>query len=318
MFLPELPANQSFIQGVVPEVIAAVMDLLDGDDMIRLRHASRLCESWVATTIHIRSRKLFSHTATDYDDLLLTLDDNDAVIGGAGAVYILFPSDSVPKHFHIYVPRARYHHVVTWFVHRAGFTGELKKPDAKAGQVFPEGVASISRLRKGNLTIDAIQSVNQSPLYPIASSLHTGYFNYVSTRWYGSAYPSLTRHRRALLNPARLEFYLDVPAYDLEERDAWRKDGWTVDVEWRVWAPGGICLGVNSVGCACASRAFGDHHSFRGTSMSVRGRTGRTTSVVDTLTVLWWRGGYVCGPTCHGGNATITPGLRLCLRRILR
>ncbi|RDX56128.1 hypothetical protein OH76DRAFT_1338351 [Lentinus brumalis] len=294
------------------------MQLLDGDDLVRLRQVSRLAETHVASTIHIRSRALFADIVWDYERLVTLLDDNSAVVGGAGAVYILFPTPRLPDRIHIYVPHDRYYQVVRYLERIERFNAEHLVHHHRSGMLFPEGVANMIRLTKGRLTIDAVQSTNRSPLYPITAALHTGYFNFVSARAFGSSYPSLTRDCRALLNPARLEKFLNVRKEDLEESDWWRKQGWTLQVEWESWAPGGICTGVDSVGCPSAMRAFGDRMSFRGSSAPIAGRVGQTLDPIESITAVWWRGGHTCSPTCHSGQVVITPGARICLRDIVR
>ncbi|KAI0686396.1 hypothetical protein C8T65DRAFT_747419 [Cerioporus squamosus] len=253
MYPPSTPASASFIPGFLPELTRAVMDLLDGDDMTRLRQVSRLAETHVISTIHIHSRALFAPVVWDYERLVNAFDDNHAVVGGPGAVYILFPNHTLPDYIHIYMPHDQYYDVIRYLERRERFAADPLVAHLRPGETFPKGIANIVRLTKGRLTIDAIQSPNRSPLYPITSALHTGYFNYVSVRSYGSSYPSLTRQHCALLNPIRLDKFLQVPKDQQEDADRWVKLGWTLQVEWEDWSPGGVCDGVDSVGCVLVS-----------------------------------------------------------------
>ncbi|RDX39659.1 hypothetical protein OH76DRAFT_1490930 [Lentinus brumalis] len=317
MFTVPYPGT-SFLPDFLPELTPSIMEFLDGEDFSRLRQVSRLAETYVAATIHTRTRTLFADTPRNYDALIDTLHTARAVVGAAGAVYILFPMDIVPRYFHIYVPPNSWSELVRHLERRQGFTGKAITVNAAIGESFPEGVQSVTRFNKGSVAIDVLESTKRSPLYPIASQLHTGYFNYVSTQSFECAYPSLTRQYRALLNPQRLVRYLDIPQRYADECQSWRQDGWTIQVEWEVWAPGGQCAGTRSLGCASATRAFGDRWGFSGNYAAIADRTQRLRSVVDELTVVWWRGGRTCGPACHSGQIEISPGSRQCLRRIIR
>ncbi len=318
--LPFDAPHQSFLPAFLPELTDHVMELMDGDDLLRIRQLNTVAETYVAATIHIRARGLFANTIDDYPAFMATMDIAGAVVGGAAATHILFPCQfSPPTHLKIYTPHDTYHTVVNHLESKEGFRGNAVPLNTNPVDVAPEGVADIWRLVSHTVTIDVVQSTNRCAILPIASESHSALFNYVGTRSYCSAYPSLNRRRQSLLNPARLVDRTTIPDCIREELDPWSNAQWTLQLEWEPWAPGGHCSGVETAGCPASIRSFGDRHSFTGCSLPLRGRciTPRADAV-HRLTAVWWRGGYTCGPQCQSGQVLLAPETRMCLRAVIR
>ncbi len=312
--------HQSFLPGFLPELTDDVMDLMDGEDLLRVRQLNTLGEAYVAATIHTRARALFGKAINNYPAFMDAIDTAGAVLGGAAATHILFPSHaSRPNHLKIYTSFDACSDVVKHLEATEAFHATAIPLNTNPVQVAPEGVAAIWRLTSGTIIVDVVQSTNRCAILPIASEAHSALFNYVGTRSYGSAYPSLNRQRRSLLNPARLVDHIMIPESMREELQPWYKDEWTLEIAWEQWSPGGHCSGVHSAGCPSAIRAFGDRHSFTGCSLPVRGRSvAISADKVVRLTAVWWRGGYMCGPQCHSGQVVLRPETRMCLRAVIR
>ena len=138
-----------------------------------------------------------------------------------------------------------------------------------------------------------------------------------------SAYPLLSRDRKALFNPAALDRLKHIPPKIAQEVSEWEARGWTFHLDWSDVTSDPSCVGVSSMGCASALRHFHDwfcaHGSLNGPYGAVEGftptpsKSAPSGKICSTATVVWWRGGQTCGGQCHSGTAGLIPGARTCL-----
>lgn len=331
------PPMQSYPAGLllpslVPDISIHLVQSLDVDALMRLRECSRLADEYVSVTIGNRLRALLSPTFNSTSGLMRRMNTARAVISGPGAIHVLFPGVVAPGPLQIYIPYDEQEDFLRYLTGHEGFTTAVSSPSARVvGGVaavaaaaaaedseeeheLPPGAAAVTALNKGPTSIELIRSATDSPLYPIAAQWNSALVYYISSRSFCVAYPFLTREHRALLNPLRLAGAQDLAEPLARERDRWNATGWTIDSEWAPWAPGPVCAGVRSNGCAAATRWFGDAGCTFGVIGHARtARSGFATDVTDMDTVVWWRGGVPCGPGCHSDVATLPSGVRECL-----
>ncbi len=195
-----------------------------------------------------------------------------------------------------------------------------------ASKPYPDGVSVMHRFSRGDVKdgafcINLVRSKTSSPLLPLTSELHTALFNYVSPHDFCSSYPDLIRSTRALLTPSRLEEYRVPPKHMRRAVAAWARNGWDLAVLHTSYPDVELCAGIDSTTCGAATRYFGDRHCTLGRVAPIRLQDHAPAAHDernDGVTVVWWRGGLMCAPTCHAGRTRLVPGARMCLRDVAR
>ncbi|TFK88575.1 hypothetical protein K466DRAFT_598515 [Polyporus arcularius HHB13444] len=354
MFNVATPA-QSLFPGLPRDVSVEIVEHMDVEHLVRLKQTCSLAEDYVAAVIHTRSRKLVDAHLQSYDRFVQMLDSCGAVVGGIGALYILFPYHGRPPFVDIFLPDHSYDAFMEYLAFEEGFAyrrvepGSDTLPDddeysdegsvdsdddivefifsqqaphpALSTKPYPHGVSVMHRFSHGDpnegaFCINLVRSTTSSPLLPITSELHTALFNYVSPRDFCSSYPALIQSKRALLTPSRLEDYRVPPKHLRRGVAAWARNGWDLAVLEVAYPDGGPCHGTRSTTCGAATRYFGDRYCTRGTVTPARTAENDTRACDNTITVVWWRGGLLCGPGCHAQRRKLVPGARMCLRAV--
>ena len=152
------------------------------------------------------------------------------------------------------------------------------------------------------------------PLEPLACLWSSALQVYVTPTTYCVPYPNLTAAQCALIQPRKLREHNVAENAVLQGRvRAWEVRGWQFYYKSTDIVDEADCEGVNSQLCAAAPRYFGDKYCLYGKMEPVAG--GRTIpplrfDILGTETLMWWRGGSVCGPACHSGEQRIMPGYR--------
>ncbi len=330
---------EPIIPALLCDLSPAILEWCDAEDLVRARGTNSIWDVAVAAALYTRVRDLLRGGIKDYDAFVTAMDYSNTVIGGIGALRVLFPRGGTPPFVELFAPIYSFGDVVTHlmehehFHHAPAVEGDggldaalarLSEDDFDPTVEVPSrvgrrGVAAVTHLRKGTFTIFVVQSTVDSPLYPLTGEWNTALFNYVGTRKFCSAYSHLTRARRALLNPAVLDEAGRVPSWLTLADFVWREVGWMLSGDWLPWCPGGRCAGVESAGCASANRYFGDKLCVSGAMCSVRGREqAERDGGQEMETAFWWRGGRTCGVACHAGVMSLRPGGRVCNKRLLQ
>lgn len=346
--------DHPIIPALLPELSAEVIQWLDVEDLVRARGANSAWDQCVAAILAQRVRRLFGENVADYDALGACVQKTRAVIGGLGAVHVLFPEHSAPPFVEFFTPNWAHDAFLSHLVYEEGFKRAMSIPlppasddrqaDGAAGQrdnTTPaggsspkcardaaaelvddrrgrRGVAEVAFLTKGSLGVYVVQSTVDSALYPITMESNSALFTYIGPQHFSCAYPALTRASRALFNPAVLTVLDGVPPRIQRVADHWEGQGWVVSKDWVQWSPSAVCSGAESAGCAAACRYFGDRFCVSGALSPVRWREEREWWYGDEIeTVMWWRGGRTCSRTCHRGVMRLNPGSRVCHRATL-
>ncbi|KAI0686967.1 hypothetical protein C8Q76DRAFT_588486, partial [Earliella scabrosa] len=267
-----------------------IFQYLDADALVRLRHTSSLANKYVSVTLRRRVYCLFGGRIERYNAFLEWFARTGCVISGEAALHVLFPFHPIPSTIDIYVPEDRVNDCADYLSLCEGFASI--HPSQLAGRSARGGGAGGSD--QNNLVIALHRAQGHNPLYAITSQLHSGLLNYVTATSFCSAYPILTRNRRALLNPCRLIDLERIPNSLTPEIARWAGSQWTLSQTWLQWAPGLSCNGPRSAGCSVAQRYFQDASCSWG-SLDL---TGGTFAKSMRETVMWWRGGRTCTAEC--------------------
>ena len=159
------------------------------------------------------------------------------------------------------------------------------------------------------------------PLEGITCVWASPFLTYVGTTSFCVGYPDLTKSKIALLHPRKLRSANPEENSRLARIiDRWARAGWHIKTHAAELRPPGDCDGLESSDCAVGLRYFGDRHCLSGRMDPVEGVIAKTRLRWDVLaeeTVMWWRGGTVCGPDCHGEDIRFVPGYRRVPRCIL-
>ncbi|KAI0691555.1 hypothetical protein C8Q76DRAFT_586905, partial [Earliella scabrosa] len=292
-----------------------IFEYLDADSLVRIRHTSSLGHKYVSVTLRRRVRRLFRNRLERYHAFLEWFTKHGCVISGEAALHVLFPANGIPSTIDIYVREGLVDSFVEYFPECESF-------------VHIGSVIDTLYYCKDDLIIAVHRVKGANPLFAVTSQLHSGLLNYVTATSFCSAYPILTRERRALLNPDRLIDLERIPKSLNSEVVRWARSRWTLSRSWIQWAPGLSCNGPRSAGCATAQRHFQDASCSWGSLDlvgSCRGLVcqcdsgklplrwvpaGRNVRMRDT--VVWWRGGRTCTAECHGGGTMTLPHTRTC------
>ncbi|RDX42767.1 hypothetical protein OH76DRAFT_1488393 [Lentinus brumalis] len=331
-FLPRLPLD----------LWLDMLDDFDVDTLLRIRATNSVGDGYVAATLCHRLYQ-YLHDAVNYEAFVSALEDTGAVLGGYGALRILFPLPHrpLPRFADVFAPLGTYERLVAHLVVVQGFTQSPPPPDPPQAppviedvdgsassdsddETVEEPVAPGARrvatrtvLSKGTFRITVVQSTVQCPLLALTAEWNSAQFTYISARDFCSSYSRLNSEGRALVNPLRLKRFRKIPRSLQAEVSTWRADGWEVAREWWPWAAGLCCPGALSEGCGAATRYFGDRFCSRGVLGAVwaQGDSEEVATQRDVWqreTVMWWRGGDLCGRPCHGRMRFILPGARVC------
>ncbi len=328
-----------FLPRLLRELWLDMLDSFDIETLLRIRATNSIGDGYTSATLYHRLHR-YLHHAVDYDSFVAALEDTGAVLGGYGALRILYPSpgDPPPHSAHLFAPRSTYGRLVQHLTVVQGFTvcpegledaalhgasdddgsDDGEGPDGHGDSPVPRVLAT-AVLTKGDFRITVTQSMLECPLHAMTSEWNSALFTYISPRDFCSAYSRLNADSRALLNPVRLKDFSVMPKSLKRDLAAWKKDGWNVAQEWMPWSPG-PCAGALSEGCSAATRFFGDRFCCRGAvSITLRDGDGKHGyhDGWRRESCMWWRGGAVCGRSCHGRMRFIVPGVRVCHRSLL-
>ena len=292
------------------------MDYFDGEDLARIAMTSTTGRQYAAATIYRRVFALLRHTIDSYEAFIELLECNGAVLAGLSALCILFPQYGRPPSnpINILCPRATHDNVVRYLSDREQFSSQVIEPDpAQTGKLrYPAGVRKVVKLSKGHTAIHVVQSTHCSALLPITSEWGSALFNYISPTSYMSAYAPMTRAGWTLVNPARLADNGLVPSNLRRQLRFWQRSGWMLTLKWKLWCNGAAnCIGVNSMGCAAATRFFGDKYCITGSAVLGGHGHADPENTSEGVTVIWWRGGRTCREECSRGCRDVVPGARV-------
>lgn len=252
---------ESLFPSLGRDISILALGYADAEDLLQLRLVSRVANDYVPPVLSHRVRHVFTPAVVDYLAFASVMHISCSVISDIAALYILYPDTGAPPFATIYCPEETWQFLVYHLVDVQHFK-VVPRPDD--GRAFHRGIRFVVRLRKYEFMLDVVQSVTSSPLLPLTTQTNSALFNYVSSTWFSCAYPSLNRHRRALLNPYRLDGYRVIPADMASNIGIWKTNGWDIALQPSMLPHAGTCDGRSSAGCASAVRAFGDAHSLQG------------------------------------------------------
>ncbi len=244
------------------DISILTLDYADAEDLLQLRRTSSVADEYVVAALSHRVRRVVTPAVADYVAFANIMHLSSSVISGIAALYILYPRYGRPPFATIYTPEDTFAFVLSYLVEVEDFT---IVPMPGHDGVFPRGVSVAVRLSKGGFIFDVAQSTTISPLLPLTSQFNSALFNYVSSTWFSSAYPTLTQTGRALLNPYCLDAYRIIPVEMRIQIAIWERNGWEFETQPNMFSNAGTCDGRASADCAVAVRAFGDEHCIEGT-----------------------------------------------------
>ncbi|KAH9853917.1 hypothetical protein C2E23DRAFT_867870 [Lenzites betulinus] len=142
-----------------------------------------------------------------------------SVISGSAALHILDIDRTVdwtPSDLDVYTPLYSAAQVISYLciVEKYEPYGDAINPPYPG---VTSGFRSVVRLRRGEQSIDIIQSLTRSALHPIPYFWSTHVMNYVTADSFCVAYPDLTLAGRALLNPIQL-LELEHPSSNIVDK----------------------------------------------------------------------------------------------------
>ncbi|TFK88329.1 hypothetical protein K466DRAFT_598738 [Polyporus arcularius HHB13444] len=331
---------------LLPELTTDIFGYLDVKGLGSARCVNSTWDQYACAVLFHRVRRLTSDAITDYEGFIATLRTSRAVLGGLGALHVLFPAYPCPPFMEIFTPIHEYDEVLTFLRQCEDFnparpptmrTATAAGPaavqqrrdesrsspgdhqatqptDLVAPRAGNRGVRRVAYLTKGSSAVFVIEATVDFATYSLPSEWNSALANYIGVYAYQSAYPDLTAAGRALVCDGKHR----VPGPLQGVVQAWAKDGWQFSSEWLPWSPSGRCDGVTSVGCACARRFFGDHHCAGGVPLPVRSRIDGTVAYEEVWeTTFWWRGGGMCTAECHEGVTSLRGGARVSLQPVL-
>jgi hypothetical protein len=211
------PASSSGVFATLPrEIMEMIFSISTIPDLLMLGTSSSVYHADVRDHIHTRSRRLVRPFIDDPERLFMMMDWTDSVISGSSALYFMIPSwdvDWVPRDLDIYVPNyARYEFV--GYLESEGF--EVVRRCSSVAELDPNGhilgtyeelggFDEVIIMKQGSLSIDLIISVNTCAVECIIRFHQTVVMNFISSRGFFSAYPTLTDRARSLAN--NIAFY---------------------------------------------------------------------------------------------------------------
>ncbi len=334
--------DTAIIPALLADISPGIVECLDIEDLVRARATNTVWDQCVAAVLHQRVLRLFRDHINDYDSFVQMMEETGAVIGGLGAIHVLFPHHAAPPFLELFTPQYSHEDLLCHLVYKENFKRPIHIPVLEltdlptapsvdhTGTEHPSvpadlaarlahdrraqrGVSEVVFLTKGTFGMFVIQSTVDSPLYPITAEANSALFSYIGPRLFSCAYPALVRQSRALLNPLLIDENDGVTAVVQAVADSWVHQGWTFSAEWQRWSPTTICTGPRTAGCAVATRFFGDRFCVSGALWPVRTpEDGDWWYGEEMETVMWWRGGRTCARTCHRGVKRLEPGARVC------
>ncbi len=308
----------SWIPAAPADVAIYITELLDIHDLVRVRMTWSNGDRYVSAVLCRRMRMALHPYFHRYKDFVQEMRFTGAVIGDQMALNVLHPALYQPAHLTIFLPNRLFFHMLGYLITAEGYAAVLATTrDARTLQKR----TCTGTLSRGDHCIVLIQSTTESSLYALHGTSNTAKSAYFSPTSFCDPYPLLNRARIALIDPRQTFRQGCVRWPGREDMTIWRQLGWTVAVHGGELEHRGPCHPEPRPDCAAALRYFGDRHCAAGPLLPLRGRpvlmpTLRGPALED-YTVVWWRGGRVCGRGCLGNLTRVEPGANTVLRRVV-
>ncbi|TFK84160.1 hypothetical protein K466DRAFT_602238 [Polyporus arcularius HHB13444] len=309
-----------FITGLGHDVTLFVSRYLDIRSLGAMRTGGRTGDRYVAAVLSRRLRELVRDFVDDAEGHFIEeLHQTNSVVGSLAAAHFLHPLDCrAPSILAIFAPEKQWFHVVAYLVHVEQCHVKIELQQLNARRSKGERVAILTSSRG---KINVVQSRWASPLEPIMNCWQSALYAYVTPTSFCDPYHELTRRKRGLINPRKVFPGLGIPTGQVARLiSKWSRRGWDLVQQAEDWGGSPGCGTPEARYCAGTQRYFGDKFCLTGVIAPVEARdVGRLPyNALEEYTVLWWRGGETCGPTCHSGDTEISSAVRVYPTNVLR
>ncbi|RDX44579.1 hypothetical protein OH76DRAFT_1359427 [Lentinus brumalis] len=297
-----------------PSLQDYLLKFVDLRSLQAFRSVSPLADRVVSAHLTRYLKRSVNPFVADADAFLHFLDSADAVISGSAAAAVLLRTRWVNTDLDVYASYEAQPYVVAYLLENEGYVLRDGPPgiyyeDAESG---PATISTVTRLRKGELRVDVIQSRSSSTLLPIAGFWCSALMNFVSLRWYCLAYAELAESGHSLLAPSRLLEYRYPSPRTLTLMTKYRARGFDFRLHALAWRSSvditSICPGLPSATCPFTPRFFGDVACVSGSVLTYATLATHPFAHEDTReSVSWVRGGHACGPDCSATTDFLDP-----------
>lgn len=130
-------------------------------------------------------------------------DSEAIVIGDAALSFCIGPDNFTASSLDIAVPYSKADDIISHLKILEHYL--LLDVSRRHPNMHNPGVASSSRLRKGTLEINVIESTSTSTEYPVLFGWSSMMFNHITPNSYSIGYPELMRNRRGIILPAQFK-----------------------------------------------------------------------------------------------------------------
>ena len=248
----------------------SILKDLDIDTLIRLRRTCHLADEWVSIELCKRLRHLLQCFIKQPNRFYRYMRSTSVIISGNSTLFVFYPHLYIDSPtLTLYAPHNTFVQVKGYLQRVEGYEPRPLDPTSALNQV--RGAFKVTLLRSGTNTIILHQSTRNCPLPPILSSPLTAQQGYISYSSFCMPYPTLTRQKRAVINPLYVDQDPDEVQIDrFNEAWSWEDAGWDIGELPSAWEDLRDCMGPRSALCASAPRYFGDKYCTFGKLDTVR------------------------------------------------
>ncbi|KAI9058815.1 hypothetical protein FKP32DRAFT_1581438 [Trametes sanguinea] len=281
----------------------------------RFRATCHAAELLVHDELERRYRYLLSPFICDIPRFRAELDTTVSFIAGEATLRFSLNINPTIQHIDVHTSRANLFHMLGYLIYVEHYI--LVQFNAATSSPNQTGVHRVVQLSRASRTINVVQSLSDSALYPIPSLWCTVLMTCLGGSTFFVPYPGLLEDHRTLLTPDAINSSDGEDLTWLEPLiPKFISYGLAItllecDMFYDHELPS-ACARENSATCPLTVRWTGDRFGLLGTFSSAVTRFDNRVDHINGpgLRVVWWRGGPHCGGRCSAGAQYQKPRVR--------
>ncbi|EMD30850.1 hypothetical protein CERSUDRAFT_78580 [Gelatoporia subvermispora B] len=283
--LPDVQVN--FLVLLYEDAVLAILHHLDFPTLMALRHTCLDADRYVSMHLDSVMMTILSHFLHSSLNFRNFMRMTKAIISGSCVASFFLQTTMIPPpgaDLDIYVPAGLRKRFEKYLVTVEGYTCD---GDINPFRDYAGGIHVTSRLKRGELQIDLVESLTACAYHPLPF-------------FYGT-------HLVSVLLGQRLISWSMPDAHLVQAMRKYEGRGVTFAMHEYQWSPDRCC--DRGAACPKTARYFGDKWCLHGSFHTYAEEQDRAkgSDVLLDLNVIWWRGGQACGGACAASGRGILP-----------
>jgi hypothetical protein len=194
-------------------IVDQILSYLSFMDLVRFFQVCKTTRQWKGSKLTMMVHGLLRRYVSNPAELLDRMRQIGSIISGSTALWLVDVLSSLwqPGDLDIYVPQGMARYIVD-FLHEEGYTSNVEHDFFQNRYLRFSGLKTVTKLRKGETTIDVLESSTPSAIQPITTFHVTAVMNYITPDSIVMFYPQLTFSRYAARHYATRR--IDGPSWE--------------------------------------------------------------------------------------------------------